>query len=210
MSYTPLGSSIWEQYVRLNSLDQMAPPAADLQVNGKRLTNLGAPVFGTDAAQFGQIGTLLAATYYNGSQTYTRAATAFAVIDATNLTVGPFTAIGTQCLVELYANYCFNAGTTDTGNQVWCLFTHGGGQISGGYHVFAKGAGATLATNATPTPTTARILVTGLVAGTSYQWDWAWDVTAASTTATINTGSATSGTGATTDYGPAMMRVFAA
>ena len=153
---------------------------------------------------------LLAATYYNGSFAYTRAATAFAVIDATNLTVGPFTAIGTQCLVELYANYCFNAGATDTGNQVWCLFTHGGGQISGGYHVFAKGAGATLATNATPTPTTARILVTGLVAGTSYQWDWAWDVTAASTTASITTGSATSGTGATTDYGPAMMRVFAA
>jgi hypothetical protein len=39
-----------EQIVRLNSLDQMSPPAADMSMNARRLVNVAIPLFPTDAA----------------------------------------------------------------------------------------------------------------------------------------------------------------
>jgi hypothetical protein len=39
-----------EQAIRLQSLDQMSPPAADLSMNARRLINVATPLFPTDAA----------------------------------------------------------------------------------------------------------------------------------------------------------------
>jgi hypothetical protein len=39
-----------EQAIRLQSLDQMSPPAADLSMNARRLVNVAIPLFPTDAA----------------------------------------------------------------------------------------------------------------------------------------------------------------
>ena len=53
-----------EQAIRLQSLDQMSPPAADLNMNARRLVNVATPLFPTDAA-----------TAYGGQSTVTGAPT---------------------------------------------------------------------------------------------------------------------------------------
>ena len=50
-------SAALEQLVRTQSLDQMSPPAGDLWINSKRIINLGAPVFGSDAARLTDVQT---------------------------------------------------------------------------------------------------------------------------------------------------------
>ena len=53
-----------EQAIRLQSLDQMSPPAADLSMNARRLVNVATPLFPTDGA-----------TGYGGMSTVTGAPT---------------------------------------------------------------------------------------------------------------------------------------
>lgn len=149
-------------------------------------------------------GTLLAEADNTGSHTYSIASSTMAAIDTTNMTTGSFVATSTQVVVELTASNVFNGA--GTGNQVWCLVTHST-LTQVGYHVFAHSA-TTVAINDIGAPVTQKILVTGLTPGTAYNFDWAWGATAG--TANINTGGATSGVAATTDYGSAHMRVYAA
>ncbi len=49
--YAPMGGSLFESYVRANSLDQFAQPQAVTPWNGQRISNLGAPAATSDAAQ---------------------------------------------------------------------------------------------------------------------------------------------------------------
>lgn len=202
MAYRLPGSAAYEQVERLNSLDQFSPPAADLNQNGKRLYNLGKPAFNTDAAQ--AYGSLICQTYYNGTQTYSISSSTMAAIDTTNLTTPSFVATSTQVLVVLTAACVANS--SGTGFQVWCLFNHGG-TTQVGQHFTVKNA-STAAIDAIYLPATAPILVTGLTIGNSYQFDWAWGVTAG--TANLNTKAVTSGVAGNSDYGPAIMEVFSA
>lgn len=134
-----------------------------------------------------------------GGTTYTIASTTFAAIDTTNLTIS-FTPISTQVLVELTAVTGFFAGS---GHMGFCLFTHGGTTQVGVHVDVLQSPGTT-----TGCVVLARILVTGLTAGTSTQLDWAWAVSAG--TGLIVAKGIASGVFASTDSGPAVMRVFAA
>src|SRR5690349_19660754 len=48
-----------QSVIRSNSLDQMAVPAANVNMNSKKLTNLANGTLATDAATFGQVPTTL-------------------------------------------------------------------------------------------------------------------------------------------------------
>jgi hypothetical protein len=195
---TLAGTANVEQIVRLNSLDQMSPPAADLFMNNRRLINIASPSFTTDAGT--AYGQLLAATYYEPTSSYTKtiASTTGAAIDTTNLTVGPFTAISTAVYVELSAAAGLFAGT---GSYMWGLFNHTGGAQVGYW------AQAASATGNIPTVRIG-IRVTGLTVGTSYQYDWAHVVSAVTATG-VMAANVQTGAGAGSEYGPAIMRVSA-
>jgi hypothetical protein len=195
---TLAGTANVEQIIRLNSLDQMAPPASDLFINGKRIINQGFPSFLTDSGT--AYGQLLAATYYEPNTSYTRtiASTTGAAVDTTNLTVGPFTAISTAVLVELTAA----AGIfTGTGSYMWGLFSHGTTTQVGYW------AQAASATGNIPTVQIG-IRVSGLTVGTSYQYDWA-HVASIATVTGIMAANCQTGAGTNVEYGPAIMRVIA-
>ena len=201
------GSAPLEQLVRSQSLDQMAPPAADLNFNARRLTNVAAPVFSTDAARLGDVtlGKLLGQTVIIAGHTYSTASSTMAAIDTTNMTVS-FTALSTQALVVLNAANVYNS--SGTGNQVWALFSHGTTTVVG-YYVQVHTA-TTAAIEAIPIPATVSILVTGLTAGSAYQYDWAWG--AATGTANLNTSTAAISGAApvASAYGSATMQVYSA
>ena len=55
-------SAAFEQLIRSQSLDQMALPAADLNLNGRRLTNGAAPLFSTDFARLNEVTAAFTAT----------------------------------------------------------------------------------------------------------------------------------------------------
>ena len=196
---TLAGTANVEQIVRLNSLDQMSPPAADLFMNSKRLINIALPSFTTDAGT--ALDQLLAATYYEPTSPYTKtiASTTGAAVDTTNLTVGPFTAISTSVYVDLTAAAGILAGV---GSYMWGLFNHVGGAQVGYWAQVAS------ATGNIPTVRIG-IRVSGLTVGTSYQYDWA-HVTSIATATGIMAANCQTGAGTAVEYGPATMRVSAA
>jgi hypothetical protein len=198
---TLAGTANVEQIVRLNSLDQMSPPAADLFMNNRRLVNIASPAFTTDAGT--AYGQLLAATYYEPTSLYAKtiASTTGAAIDTTNLTVGPFTAISTAVLVELSAVGTIFAGT---GSYMWGLFNHTGGAQVG----YWAQAAASPPTGQTISTVRISIRVTGLTVGTSYQYDWA-HVTSVGTATGLLASQCNTGVGTASEYGPAIMRVSA-
>ena len=67
-----------EQIIRLNSLDQMAPPAADLNLNGKRTTNISNPAWITDGAR--AYGSLLGLGVNSAGLNITTTSTTFAAV----------------------------------------------------------------------------------------------------------------------------------
>ena len=183
-------------------LNQFGPPTNHVNMGGHNFLNMSLATSSTGVAQ--AFGSLVGYTVVQGSHTYTlNATTTLTAIDTTNMTVS-FTAISDAVLVQLHADYPFNS--SGTGNQVWGLFSHGG-STQVGYHVYAHGA-STAAIDAVALPVTCEILVTGLVSGNTYQYDWAWASTAGNLG--MNTGSATSGVVTTSDYGAATMKVFSA
>lgn len=52
---TLVGTSNVESIIRANSLDQMAPPVANLSMNSQRLTTMGQGIVGTDAPDLAQL-----------------------------------------------------------------------------------------------------------------------------------------------------------
>ena len=183
-------------------LNQFGPPTNHVNMGGHNFLNMSLATSSTGVAQ--AFGSLVGYTVVQGSHTYTlNATTTLTAIDTTNMTVS-FTTISDAVLVQLHADYPFNS--SGTGNQVWGLFSHGG-STQVGYHVYAHGA-STSAIDAVALPVTCEILVTGLVSGNTYQYDWAWASTAGNLG--MNTGSATSGVVTTSDYGAATMKVFSA
>ena len=225
MAYRLPGSAAYEQVERLNSLDQLSPPAADLNLNAKRIYNIGKSAFNTDAAQ--AFGSLLAYTHqYGTAMTYgtsagtttatagsatwttTASSTTLAALSSTYVTVGPFTAISTQVLVQISAAY--GAWSGGTIQLIMALLNHtGGAQV--GYHTNVRMVGSAAAISEDFAPLYAEILVTGLTIGNSYQYDLAWaQATSNSATFTLSTGGATSGAAATTDFGALTMKVFSA
>ena len=199
------GSAPLEQLIRYQSLDQMSPPAADLNFNAKRLTNVAAPVFSSDAVRLGDVtlGKLLGQTTVTATHAYSTSSATMAAVDTTTMTVS-FTALSTQVLVTLDASAVYNS--SGTGMQVWTLFVHGGTTVAG-YYAVARDA-STAAINAIPGPARASILVTGLTAGTDYQYDWAWAVSAG--TANMSTVAQPSGAVTASNYGSATMSVYSA
>lgn len=197
---TLVGTTNVEGIIRANSLDQMTAPAAAVSFNSQRLTNLAAPQATTDAAQ--ALGCLLGATYYEPATAAnkTTSSASLVAVDTTNLTVS-FTAISTAVVVELVSPVGFF--TNSAQNYVmWALFTHST-TTQVGYTVTAlSSSGTTLSPNGF-----AKIRVTGLTAGTSYQWDWAYAVTGGAT-ALMSIHAVTGA--ASGDTGPAIMQVFAA
>ena len=199
---TLAGTANVEQTIRLNSLDQMAPPASDLNLNGKRTTNISNPAWITDGAR--AYGSLLGLGVNSTGLNITTTSTTFAAVDTTNLTVA-FTAISSQVFVELQASAVDL--TLAAGLLLFTLFVHGGTtQVTGATHSIAHSSSSSVAV-ASPIPASV-VLAVPTTQGTSYQWDWAWAVTAG--TGAMRTGGATSGVAAITDYGNATMRVWAA
>lgn len=190
-----------EQIIRLNSLDQMSPPAADLNMSGRRLTNVSVPSWSTDSAR--AFGSLLGYGSNSSGLSLTTTSTTFAALDTTTLTAS-FTAISSTVLVELNASAVDL--TVSAGLLMFTLFTHGGTtQVTGAVHSIAHSA-SLLAAGASPIPA-AVVMVVPVTQGTAYQWDWAWAVTAG--TGSFKTGGATTGVAAVTDFGNATMRVWA-
>ena len=191
-----------EQIIRLNSLDQMSPPAADLNMSGRRLTNVSAPAWSSDGAR--AFGSLLGYGSNSSGLNLTTASATFAALDTTTLTAS-FTAISSTVLVEL------NASAVDltlaAGFLLFTLFTHGGTtQVTGAVHSIAHSS-PNISATASPIPASV-VMVVPVTQGTAYQWDWAWCATAG--TGSFKTGGATTGVGAVTDFGNATMRVWAA
>lgn len=191
-----------EQIIRLNSLDQMSPPAADLNMAGRRLTNVSAPSWSSDGGR--AFGSLLGYGSNSSGLNLTTTSATFAALDTTTLTAS-FTAISSTVLVEL------NASAVDltlaAGLLLFTLFVHGGTtQVTGATHSIAHSS-STVSAVASPIPASVVIAVP-TTQGTAYQWDWAWAVTAG--TGAMRTGGATTGIAAITDYGNATMRVWAA
>ena len=196
------GTANVEQIIRLNSLDQMAPPAADLNLAARRTTNMAAPSFTTDGAR--GYGSLLGLGVNSTGLNITTTSTTFAAVDTTNLTVA-FTAISSQVFVELQASAVDL--TLSAGLLLFTLFVHGGTtQVTAATHSIAHSS-STVSAVASPIPASVVIAVP-TTQGTAYQWDWAWAVTAG--TGAMRTGGATTGIAAITDYGNATMRVWAA
>jgi hypothetical protein len=192
-------TSSFESAVRANGLDQLQPPKTPLYLGQQPIRDMLHGIEPSDGATMGQV--VIASIYNSGAHTYSIASSTPAAIDTSNLTVS-FIATQTSVLVELAATYVFNS--TGSGSQVWLLFAHGG-TTQVGMHQIVHSA-STAAIDAIALPARAYILVTGLTLGTAYQYDWAWGATAG--TANLNTGGATSGVVATTDYGTASMRVL--
>jgi hypothetical protein len=188
----------FEAMVRANSLDQFTPPQGLLGINGQRLTNVGPPLALTDGAR--ALGSLLAATYYEpaGGAAYTINSTTGAAMDATNLTV-TFTAISSAVLVELSAAAALFSGA---GAYLWGLFLHGT-TTQQGYWVAA-------AASNTASFITAKIRVSGLAPGTSYQFDWAHCVGGGTPPTGITNIKTLTGAGAVADVGPGIIKVLAA
>ncbi len=184
-------SSVLESFVRAQSLNQMGAPTAALDMNGQAFINAS------------DVGRQIAAHYYEPTSAYIKLTNSNtpAAIDTTNLTVS-FTATTTAVMVELTAGGGLFSGT---GGYYWGLLVHSSSTQVGYWAMVENGATPILV------PCTVRIRVTGLTAGTGYQYDWAHVVSGS----TLPTGAMAGqcGTGspaANSDYGPLMMRVLAA
>ena len=191
------GTSEIEQVTRLNSLDQMSPAAAAVNMGNNRLYNQAAPLFESDSAN--AFGYLVAQKIYAPTvdPAYTPiTTTTFAAVDTTNLTI-TFTAISTQTIVEVALP---SVAITGAGALILCLVTHSTlTQVSN--HAVAT-------SSLTAQPSMTPLLMTGLTVGTAYSVDLAWATTA--TNASIHIKSVTAGVGAATDYGVAYLNVKAA
>lgn len=144
-------------------------------------------------------GQLLGSTYYAPATTQTKTVTGntLVAVDTTNLTV-TFTAPASGAVfVELTGV----VNLSSAGNNAWWgVATHNTVTALGGLVAVAQGVNSINAT--------ARIYISGLTSGTSYQYDWIYAATTgitqtltcrgATTTATIGSG------------GPAIMRVLSA
>lgn len=193
-----------EQFVRSQRLDQFATPSGAVAFGGQRISGLGAPATNTDAAQ--ALGSVLGAKFYypTTAANYTIGSSTLAAIDTTNLTVS-FTAIGTQVLVELEVTSAWYTAPTAGDAIGFALFAHGTSTQVGT---------SVTAVQATSTSTAGvhcrvRVLVTGLTAGTAYQYDWAWARTG-SATPLISILATSASTFTNAQAGGAVMRVLAA
>lgn len=212
MAYRLPGSAAYEQVGRLNSLDQFSPPASGINMNYQR--RFADATIGTLLGYFHQYGT--ACTYNNGGGISTATAgsaswtspnsTTMTALSSTYVNVS-FTAVTTQVIVQISAAYAAaNAGDV---SLILCLFTHGT-STQVGYHTICRPLGSTATINEDVGPLYAEILVTGLTPGTTYEYDLAWADSSSTATFTLTTGGATSGAGATTDYGAFTIKVLSA
>jgi hypothetical protein len=188
-----MASPAAESIIRANSLDQMAPPVASINMNRQLFINQANP------------GTVLAETFYEpgGGNNYTTNSATFAAVDTTNLTTPSFVAPTTAVIVELQAIVGFFAIGTPPSSVGYCLFLHGT-TTQVGYHVTAITINSVAIAGAVPV----RIRVTGLTIGVTYQFDWAWAVNTG--TGLMPVKATVGGTYTNADTGPAIMRVFVA
>jgi hypothetical protein len=181
-----------EQVVRSQSLDQMAPAQAAVNLNGNYVAN---------ATNAGLI--MPGAVYYapSGGSGYTTGTPTFAAVDTTNLTTSFVCPPNiTMVIVELTGLVGLFA-PSGTDSILFGLFTHST-TTQVGCHAVVYGS----AYNTETALVTARIPVSGLSPGTTYSWDWAW-ACAGGGTALMTARGVTSGAGQATDGAPAVMRV---
>lgn len=143
---------------------------------------------------------LLADHYYEPSLSTVKtiASATFAAIDTTNLTLS-FTADTSVVMVELEALVVLLGGSTEE-SLFWALFTHSTTTVVG-YTTQVMSSN----TGNVNSRVTARIRLTGLTPGNSYQVDWAWAASAATDTWLMSIQAVT-----TAGAGPATMRAFSA
>jgi hypothetical protein len=196
------GTANVESIIRANTLNQMGAPTATVSFNSQRLSSLAAPQATTDAAR--ALGSQIGFTRYAPTSSYSKtiSSSTGAAIDSTNLTVS-FTAISAQVLVELAATVGFFSGYGTIG---FALYTHSTTTQMGNWGNVIT----TTAANEVTIPVTCRIYVSGLTAGTAYQWDWGWAVAGGSSPTALLVSLAAAGASfAGTDYGEIYMRVLA-
>jgi hypothetical protein len=151
-----------ESVLRASSIDELIAPAAAVDWNGQRLENLSVAQALTDAARADTMGLLLAyVSYFPAGLTIESTASTMAVaVDSTNLTVSFVAPPSGDVLVRVTA--LMRQSATFGG---LCMLTHGTTTVIGPR--ISTGVGLPNAY----APVQVVIPVTGLVAGTTYDWD---------------------------------------
>lgn len=131
---------------------------------------------------------------------YSSTSTTPVAVDSTNLTVS-FTAPSSgKVLVRLGGVYRWTAGS----GAYWGLVDHGTTTLRGSLTQPGWNVPNVLLNYSVP------FLITGLTAGTAYQFDWAWCVTSAASSQMWVQGSITTTSGGANPQGPAVMEVWSA
>ena len=188
-----------EAIIRANSINQLALPTAAVNMNSQRVTQIANPAAITDADT--ALNRLLAATYYEPGTVQNKTATSVTLVavDATNLTI-TVVPISTVVVMELEA-FVGHFATSGQNAIIWGLLNHSTTtQVPGSYTSQA----ASFAAATSIVRVRASIRVTGLTAGTTYNWDWGW-----ASQASANTVLMVIQVGAVANAGPAIMRAYA-
>jgi len=168
-------------------------------MNSQRVTQIANPAAITDADT--ALNRLLAATYYEPGTVQNKTATSVTLVavDATNLTI-TVVPISTVVVMELEA-FVGHFATSGQNAIIWGLLNHSTTtQVPGSYTSQA----ASFAAATSIVRVRASIRVTGLTAGTTYNWDWGW-----ASQASANTVLMVIQVGAVANAGPAIMRAYA-